>query len=112
MACTPKFGTGLDFECLREVIADIRSGTASVATIQKGLWILGSALGTFVSVPSVFGDSPVAEDADLETLCNQVESVTLTQSTFGDDPAKAVDPATIILIAQLVWKLIQQLKNK
>lgn len=112
MACTPKFGNGLEFECLREVIADIRSGTASVATVQKGLWILGSALGTFVSVPPVFGDSEVVEDADLETLCNQVESVTLTQNTFGDDSAKAVDPATIILIAQLVWKLIQQLKKK
>lgn len=112
MACNPSFGSGLDFECLREIIADIRSGNVSVSTVQKGLWILGCALGTFVSVPPVFGDQPSEQDADLETLCNQLESVALTRNTYADDPAKAVDPATIILIAQLVWKLLQQLKKK
>jgi|LauGreDrversion4_2_1035121.scaffolds.fasta_scaffold10027_16 hypothetical protein len=109
MACTPKFDSGFSFECLREIIADVRSGSVSLSTVQKGLWVLGSAMQNFSPTPGLFGDEP---DMSEEELCNSLEAVAFPTEGYGDDPAKAIDPATVILIAQLVWKLIQQLKKK
>lgn len=104
MACDTKFEKGLDFECVKDIIADVRAGTASVDTVKKGLWVLGCGAEFFV--PTVIGeeDSPKT----LDELCNDLEGAMAIQ---GDDQP-VQNPLVWITIAKMVWELIQQLRKR
>lgn len=98
MSCVPAFSPGLDFDCVKDIIADVRSGAIGVVTVQKALWVAGSAVALFQPAPVTLSDKSleeVAEDLDKALSVRASEQAQL-------------DPATIIMIIQLVWKLLQQ----
>lgn len=112
MACQTKFEKGLDFNCVKCLIEDIRSGNVSAHTVQTGLWIVGCGVDFFDNE-----SSPVIGDANLTELemCDQIEAgLNLAAFTTTQDPkdtdAQAIDPALIWMIAQLVWSLLKKRK--
>jgi hypothetical protein len=111
MACEPKFVGGFDFACVTELIADVRAGSVSVGTIQKGLWVVGNALSFFSPDKPVGPFASVASEEvawmSVSELCDALEA----KQPAGAMDAAAIDPATILMIVQLVWKLIQALKK-
>ena len=108
MACVTKFEKGLDFNCVKCLIDDVRSGNVSAHTVQTGLWVVGCGVDFFdnESLP-VIGDANLTE---LE-MCDQIEAG-LNVESFGakDEEVKAIDPALIWMIAQLVWSLLKKRK--
>lgn len=103
MSCVPAFSPGLDFDCVKDIIADVRSGSVGVATVQKALWVAGNASAFFQ--PPVIGSSG---DLSLEEVADELDKAMAFKS---NEPAK-VDPATVILVLQLVWKIVQQFIKK
>lgn len=111
MSCDPKFVKEIDWDCVKELIAHVRSGKVSVCCVEKGLWIAGCALSFFGkddSVPVPFGAS-VEADRSLENLCDAIEASVPVEGAF-QSPSN-LDPATILMIIQLVWKLVQAFKK-
>jgi hypothetical protein len=109
MACLTKFEKGLDFNCVKCLIDDVRSGSVSTHTIQTGLWIVGCGVEFFDDK-----SSPVIGDANLTEveMCDQIEA-NLNLESFGakeEEEVKAIDPALIWMIAQLVWSLLKKRK--
>jgi|GEM_PF-3142403 len=115
MSCDPKFVKEIDWDCVKELIAHVRSGKVSVCCLEKGLWIAGCALSLFskddsvpVPVPVPFGES-VEADRSLEGLCDAIEASVPVEGAI-QGPA-SLDPATVLMIIQLVWKLVQAFKK-
>ncbi len=110
MSCEPQFVGQLDWVCLKAVIDDVRGGKVSVSTVSKGLWVAGCAvelLGAW-ELPKVFGDS-VEADRSVTDICDELESHIPVEGAV-QGPAQ-IDPATILMIVQLVWKLVQALRK-
>lgn len=110
MSCEPQFVSQLDWVCLKAVIDDVRGAKVSVATVQKALWVVGCAVSSFAPANPVIGAESAEADRSIESLCDELESRIPAEGAFGDDPAK-IDPATVIMIVQLIWKLIQTFKK-
>lgn len=106
MACEPKFEPGLNFDCLKEVIKEVRTGSINVSTALKALHMAGCALAMLPSSNPVgpFGD--YSDDMTQEQLCDVLEQYTLSQGVS----VSSIDPAMVIMIIQLVWKIIKNLK--
>jgi hypothetical protein len=106
MACEPMFEKALSFECVRDIIADVRAKSISVETIKKSLWTVGCGVEYFSpSMPPVIGSE---EDLTIEELCDKLESAITIQSS--EEPAK-IDPATILVLVQLFWKIWKEWKK-
>ena len=108
MGCEPKFVSGFSFGCVLELITDIRSGTITVETVKKGLWIVGNALDGFSpSNPAgPFGEAEY-DSMSVAELCDTLE----VKLAAGAPEPVAIDPATLLMIAQLVWKIFQAWKK-
>ena len=105
MACLTKFEKGLDFNCVKCLIDDVRNGNVSTHTIQTGLWIVGCGVQFFDDK-----SSPIIGDANLTEaeMCDQIEANLNLFATEQD--AQAIDPALVWMIAQLVWSLLKKRK--
>lgn len=110
MACEPKFEPAFSFECIMEIISDVRSGSVSTATVQKGLWIIGNGLASIGPRPiGPLGPTmQEVSDMPIEDICTSLETRYLVA---GSEPSAAIDINTIMLIAQLVFKLLKNLKS-
>lgn len=111
MSCEPKFVPGFDFDCVKDIISDVRAGKVSVASAQKALWVAGGAVALFAPAGPIgpFASPVAGEVADMsaEELCDALEA---KGQGFGADVA-AIDPATVLMIIQLVWKILQNWKK-
>ncbi len=107
MACVHKFEKGLDFDCVKELIVEARSGAITAETVKKGLWLVGCGV-EFFAPREVIGD-----DVELSTeeLCDQLEAAMLVVQGDDTDPAK-VDPLVWISLAKLVWDIVQKFMKK
>jgi len=111
MACSPNFDSGLNFECVLDIIKDVRANAVTTATVQKGLWVVGSMLNSSSKIPmAVQGDD---EDVCIEDLCDDIEA--LIESAKNPDPQvvqgpgpAAIDPLMVISIIQLLLKLFKK----
>lgn len=105
-----KFEAQLDFECLKDIIADIRKGAVSLDTAKKGLWVAGCALELYSpSNLPIIAESSVEADRSLMALADELEALIPAEGAV--QAPVTIDPATVIMIVQLVWKLIQSLKK-
>lgn len=107
MACQPMFEKTLNFECVQDIISDVRNKNVTVGTIKKGVWVLGCGLEFFQPVP--IGEEESEKSA--EELCDAIEVSLKVVRDHENDSAK-IDPATLWMIAQLVWTLIKELRKK
>ena len=85
----------------------------------KHLYVLmGAALGLLVGepedVPPLFGDVEQADDANLESLMTELKAVKEEGlETFGAaEGEQAIDPATIIMLIQVIVPLIQKILER
>lgn len=112
MACECQFDQGFKLECLKEIIADIVSKNVTVSTVQKALWTVGCALTTFQTTT---GSEPVAAQVegfmDVSDIMTEEELVSKIENAFAyhSDGQKAIDPATIIALIQLVMPYLLKL---
>lgn len=116
MACSHGFTPGLQMECLREVIADVRSRSISVTTVTHSLWVAGCAAAMLEPKPiGPIGDlsaDHVAEigSMNIDQICDALEPYAFAAE--GSELAQAkIDPATILTIIQLIWELVKNLKK-
>lgn len=112
MACSPNFDSGLNFECVLDIIKDVRANAVTTATVQKGLWVVGSLLNSSSKIPMVAQDSG-EEEQDIFALCDDIEA--LIESAKNPDPQvvqgpgpAAIDPLMVISIIQLLLKLFKK----
>lgn len=111
MSCMPMFEKNLDFECVKEMVLDARSGNITVETVKKGLWVLGCGVEFFVPKVLIGDDN---QEKTIEQLCDDIDA-SLIQS-FGseenqeEEPSK--NPLIWISIASLVFQMIQFLRNR
>lgn len=111
MSCEPKFVKEIDWDCVKELISHVREGKVSVCCVEKGLWVAGCALSMFAKdeeSPVPFGSS-VEADRSVEDLCDAIEAAIPAEGVI-QGPAQ-LDPATILMIVQLVWKLVQAFRK-
>lgn len=108
--CIPKFDSVINFDCVRDIIADVRAGTVSTASIQKGLWVVGSVLNVFTKAPVI---AALDDDKTSLQIANELESLLdstpiVAQGTGSGQPVSlSIDPALIFQIIQLIIKLLQ-----
>lgn len=107
---------GIPTVAVAAVVRIIREGTirAESALFVESLYDLVGALLAIIFGDSqpTFGASPDGSLDELASLLASVEEDGLpTEGTFGADE-KAIDPATILLIIQLVSKLIEMWKKR
>ena len=112
MSCIPAFEKNLDFECIKEIIFDIRNGEMSAETVKRGLWVLGCGVEFFVP-KTIIGDSSSVDDKSMLELCDDLEMC--MQQPFGseenpEEPSQ--NPLIWISLAGLVFQVIQFLRNR
>jgi hypothetical protein len=108
MSCNVTFDKSMGFECVQDIILDVRNNRISVDTVKKGLWVLGCNI-EFFSPRQVIGN--FEENKTLEQLCDEVEA-SLPQQGFGSEEQESGNPLIWIGIAQLVWQIIQSLRDR
>lgn len=110
MACEPRFEAKLDWDCVKELISDVRNNNVGLCCVTKGLWIAGCAVAIIDSDTNSgpFGYT-VTLDTSVEDICNSLELM-IPKEDVAMDSGK-LDVNTLVLLVQLVWKLIQSLKN-
>jgi hypothetical protein len=106
MTCQPVFEKKISFECVQDLIADVRSGTVTVETAKKGLWLAGCGM-EFFAPKAPIGDVDLADLTD-EELCDAIE---VAVKVVKADDKSQIDPATVLMIIQLVWNILKQLKK-
>jgi hypothetical protein len=106
------FEPGIDYECLKAIIADVRAGSVSVDTVLHGLWVSGCALALFAGKPPIgLSEEDLAiKSLSLTQLCDEVEQNVIPAASVAT--TAAIDPATVLLILELVYKLFKQFRNK
>lgn len=113
MACTPNFDTTVNFECIRDLISEVRTKTITTASIQKALWVVGGILNVTSVVP-IFGtpigesgawmDTDVSTDELVETIDAMLDH---TPIVFTGSSGPQLDPALIFAIVKLIFQLLQ-----
>lgn len=109
MSCSANFDKTLSFECIQEIILDVRSNAVSVETVKKGLWALGCTVEFFSPRQIIRGDE---EEKTMEQLCDELEAMLPAQGFGSDENDKSGNPLIWISLASLVWQVIMSLRNK
>jgi hypothetical protein len=100
------FEKTLSFECVKDIVADVRAKSISVETVKKVLWTVGCGVEYFSpSMPPVIG---AEEDLTVDELCDKLEASMAMQSA---DESTKIDPATILVLVQLFWKIWKEWKK-
>jgi hypothetical protein len=100
------FEKTLSFECVQDIVADVRAKSISVDTVKKLLWTVGCGVEYFSpNMPPVIG---AEEDLTAEELCDKLEAAMMPQD--AEEQAK-IDPATILVLVQLFWKIWKEWKK-
>lgn len=110
MSCVPKFEKNLDFDCIKDIIVDARTGEFNADTVKRGLWVLGCGV-EFFSPKQLIGLS-MGEPKSIEELCDDLEMC--STPVFGsDENAEPVqNPLVWISLASLVFQMIKFLREK
>lgn len=108
MSCNVKFDRGLEAGCLVSITSDIMAGRMSVEVAKKVLWVAGCALSLFgedvpESEPSAIFVALDGLEPTLERVAEKLNKLSLQPNSFAaqQDPTKAIDPATLMLLLQL-----------
>ena len=103
MACAPQFEGNLQFECVREIIAEIRAPSGQwLQVAKKAAWVLGCAIEMIDGQVVPFG-GPKSDD--LESLANEVEA------KIGSGVVSfALDPSLVALIIELILAFLRSRK--
>lgn len=93
MACAPKFEPGVKWDCIKEIIAEVRGGGTSLATAKKLAWVIGCAIDQFDGETStVQVEVPETADGCADRL-SEIENQPSTQ---------AVNPELIAILLKLL----------
>jgi hypothetical protein len=100
---------------LLEIITAVRDLTTAIkaqdwpavlSSLAKLLVVAAELLARPKTMQAVVG-----EETELESACNELKACTAMRADAGADP-KAIDPATIIVIVQLVAAVIEWIKKR
>lgn len=103
----------VNFECLRDVINDVRSGSVNVTTIRKATKVMDSLLATFApnEVPPVIAMQATADNREPRSLVDQIDAQLNAMpetAAAATGLADAVNPAILALVMQLLQALISK----
>jgi len=111
MSCTVNFDKTIGFDCIQDIILDVRNGKITVDTVKKGLWALGCSV-EFFSPRQLIGDSLNQEEKTMEQLCDELEAALPAQGFGSEEEDKAGNPLVWISLASLIWQVIVTLRNR
>lgn len=105
MACSPKFENKIPFDCIMQIITDVRNGTSKPLTIgMNAMWVLGCIGQTLGGLPE--------EDPVVAAMDNQQMAEQLSEQIGGDEiSVAALDPATWAMLIQLLLRLIAEMRG-
>lgn len=108
MACSPQFAESIPFECVMEIISDIRNPSENwMDLLEKAAWVLGSCVSV-LGKKQVYG-THTQHKVGIKTLANKVEAGLMQHSTKGVYGLE-IDPALIMMIIQLILKWLSSRK--
>lgn len=120
--CNPVFARTIELSCVISLLTSFRTGL-SVAAVQQGLWLTGSALNQFLPPPD---DVSLTEEKDLDEILDELEQAVaqiqahqelVNTAPSKEDVAKAMEAEkkdwTIVLpiLLQLLTYLIEFLRK-
>lgn len=93
---------------VRDLITAIKAqdGPAVLSSLAKLLTVAAELLAKPKAMQAVVG-----EETELEAACNELRACSALRADPGADP-KAIDPATILVIVQLVGLVIEWIKKR
>lgn len=107
MSCEVKFEKGLDSGCLLSIAKDVLAGRMSLEVAQKILWVAGCAISSFGDDAPEQESNAIfvaldSQEPTLELIAKMLHDVQFQPKVFaaGQDPTKAIDPATLLLLIQ------------
>lgn len=113
MSCGVNFDKVLSFDCIQEIILDVRNNSITAETVKKGLWALGCGVEFFAPKQLIGDDSE--ENKTIEQLCDDLE-MAMSPVVFGVEQSEEekanLNPLVWISLAQLVWQVIKTLRNR
>lgn len=113
MSCDVKFEKSLGFDCIQEIISDVRTGNLTPETVKKGLWALGCGVEFFLPTPLMMGQTEETQTKTMEELCSEIEGcLPMYGSEKQDEEKVQINPLLFIALVQLVIQVIQALRNK
>ena len=120
-----EFTPTIQIDCIKEIIALARQGTAGNGEIAKaiehGSCFAGSAAALYLTTVTpdsepdapIFGSQPaLAEDCSIDDICDELDNCCKALSMTSANPAVAVDWGQVVSVISLVWQLIQQWRNR
>ncbi len=118
-----EFEPTIRIDCIKDTIELWKRGAAGngeIATaIEHGSCFAGSAAALYKTTvkpdedPPIFGGSnPLADDCSGDEICTSLEECCATLSLKSADETEMVDWATVFSMAQMIWNLIRQWRNR
>ncbi len=75
MACTVNFSNDLPFECIMEIVADIRSSKLDLDTLSKALWVSGCATSALTKTAKIPEEPHLFEAIDISSIPDDVDHI-------------------------------------
>lgn len=109
MTCSPEFPKSIPFDCVMEIISDIRNPSENwMDLLEKSSWVIGSCVSV-LGKQQIFG-SNVLSKTNIKTLANDVEKLIKDSEVKGF--GFSIDPALVMMILQLVLKWLVSRKSR